>query len=241
MHQYPEQNPEPTGKNSACLPYGGLCRVFKQATLIVIIALGFQAALSPARASGKTIITVLGDSLSAGYGLARKQAFPAQLQQALTAQGFNVTIRNAGVSGDTAEDGLARLDWAVAADVQGVIVELGANDALRGHQPQRMRQALEQILTRLNARKITILLTGMKAPRNMGPDYTAAFDRIYPELTAKYNVILMPFFLKGVATRPELNLADGLHPTAEGVARIVRNALPYVVKMLRQAGAETGQ
>ncbi len=204
--------------------------------LLVWLIPAFAPATAGAAPAGAPVITVLGDSLSAGYGLARNEAFPAQLQQALTAEGLAAEIRNAGVSGDTAEDGLARLDWAVAGDVRAVILALGANDALRGHAPARMKKALEQILARLKARNIAVLLAGMKSPRNMGPEYIAAYDRVFPELARKYDAILLPFYLEGVAARPELNLSDGLHPNPQGVARMVQNALPYVKKLINRIG-----
>ncbi|PLX33948.1 MAG: arylesterase [Hyphomicrobiales bacterium] len=204
--------------------------------LLVWLIPAFAPATAGAAPAGAPVITVLGDSLSAGYGLARNEAFPAQLQQALTAEGLAAEIRNAGVSGDTAEDGLARLDWAVAGDVRAVILALGANDALRGHAPARMKKALEQILARLKARNIAVLLAGMKSPRNMGPEYIAAYDRVFPELALKYDAILLPFYLEGVAARPELNLSDGLHPNPQGVARMVQNALPYVKKLINRIG-----
>jgi len=204
--------------------------------LLIWLIPAFAPATAGAAPAGAPVITVLGDSLSAGYGLARNEAFPAQLQQALTAEGLAAEIRNAGVSGDTAEDGLARLDWAVAGDVRAVILALGANDALRGHAPARMKKALEQILARLKARNIAVLLAGMKSPRNMGPEYIAAYDRVFPELALKYDAILLPFYLEGVAARPELNLSDGLHPNPQGVARMVQNALPYVKKLINRIG-----
>lgn len=223
------------GAMSAFLPYGGLCRVFKKAVFFVNLLCIFILPTQLASAENKTIIAVLGDSLTAGYGLARKQAFPAQLEAALQARGLNVEVRNAGVSGDTAEDGLTRLDWAIGPDIQAVIVELGANDALRGHTPERMRKALSNILSRLRERQLPVLLAGMKAPRNMGPEYAQDYDRIFPELAKEYGIILFPFFLEGVAADASLNLADGMHPNASGVSRIVKNILPYAERLIRQA------
>jgi acyl-CoA thioesterase-1 len=173
-------------------------------------------------------LVVLGDSLSAGYGLPADAAFPAKLQKALEKQGVVTDMINAGVSGDTSSGGLDRLDWSVPADAQGVIVELGANDALRGTDPKVTRSALEEILKRMKARNIPVLLCGMLAPPNYGADYAAKFNAIYLDLAKAYGVPLYPFFLDGVATISRLNQADGLHPTAEGVDVVVKNILPTV-------------
>src|SRR5436305_304364 len=162
-------------------------------------------------------VVVLGDSLSAGFGLSAEAAFPAKLAQALQAKGIAVAIENAGVSGDTASGGLGRLDWSVPDGTEAVIVELGANDALRGIDPKVTRTALETIIRRLKERHIAVLLVGMLAPRNLGPDDVQAFDSIYPQLAATYDVGLYPFILDGVAGERALNQADGLHPTAAGV------------------------
>lgn len=173
-------------------------------------------------------LVALGDSLTAGYGLPASAAFPAKLQKALRDKGIIVEISNAGVSGDTTSGGLARLDWSLPKDVDGVILELGANDALRGIDPQVARQSLEEILKRLKARNIPVLLCGMYAPPNYGPQYAAKFNAIYPELAKQYEVPLYPFFLEGVATVERLNQPDGLHPTEAGVDAIVANILPTV-------------
>ena len=177
-------------------------------------------------------ILVLGDSLSAGYGLPAAEAFPAQLEQALRQSGQMVRVINAGVSGDTTAGGLARLDWSLAEHPQLVIVQLGANDALRGLDPEQARAHLDAILTRLKQAGAQVLLAGMRAPRNLGPAYYTKFDRIYSELAGKHQVALDPFFLEGVALRPELNQPDGLHPNAKGVAVIVRRLLPQVQELL---------
>lgn len=171
-------------------------------------------------------LVALGDSLSAGYQLAGKDAFPAVLEAALRAKGRDVAIENAGVSGDTATAGLDRLDWSVPDGTDGVIVELGANDALRGIDPKITEAALDQIITRLKARKIAVLLAGMAAPRNNGPEYIAAFDAIYPRLAAKHGVMLYPFFLDGIVGNPALNLADMIHPNPAGVRVITERMLP---------------
>ena len=180
----------------------------------------------------ETRIVILGDSLSAGYGLPAAEAFPAQLEQALRQSGQAVRVINAGVSGDTTAGGLARLDWALAERPQLVIVQLGANDALRGLDPEQARANLDAILTRLKREETQILLAGMRAPRNLGPAYYTKFDRIYSDLARKHQVALDPFFLEGVALRPELNQADGLHPNAQGVAMVVRRLLPQVRALL---------
>src|SRR5262245_48943025 len=159
-------------------------------------------------------IVALGDSLTAGYGLAADKAFPARLARALAARGHVVEIANAGVSGDTTSDGLARLDWSVPDGTDAVILELGANDALRGIDPAIVRAALEAIMSRLKERRIAVLLAGMRAPPNLGVDYVRAFDAIFPELATKFGAVLYPFFLDGVATERNLNQPDGMHPTA---------------------------
>jgi acyl-CoA thioesterase I len=183
-------------------------------------------------------MVVLGDSLSAGLGLSASAAFPAQLQKALKAKGIGVDIINAGVSGDTSSGGRDRLDWSVPAGTEAVIVELGANDALRGIDPMVTRSALSDILARLKARKIAVLLCGMVAPPNYGADYSTRFNAIYPDIAKQFGVPLYPFFLEGVATEARLNQADGLHPTAEGVEVMVRNILPTVEAFV---GAISGQ
>jgi len=177
-------------------------------------------------------ILALGDSLTAGYGLPQGEGFTEQLQQALRDRGHDVFVINGGVSGDTTAGGLARLDWALADAPDMVIVELGANDALRAIDPAASRANLDAILAELQARQIPALLAGMIAPRNLGKDYVAAFDGMYPELAARYQVPLYPFFLEGVAAEPEFNQADGIHPNAEGVAVIVAGILREVTAML---------
>jgi acyl-CoA thioesterase I len=179
-----------------------------------------------ARAAPPIQIVALGDSLTAGYGLAAKDGFVPQLQAALTKNGVAAVIANAGVSGDTASDGLARLDWSVPQGTDAVIVELGANDMLRGIKPEVTRAALDTILQRLTARHISVLLCGMRAAPNLGAEYAEAFERIYPELAVKYGVLLYPFFLDGVAADPSLTQHDGLHPNPAGVGVIVRRILP---------------
>ena len=181
---------------------------------------------------------VLGDSLERGLGLPAAAAFPERLEKALKAKGIAVDMINAGVSGDTSSGGRDRLDWSVPEGTEAVIVELGANDALRGIDPKVTRAALTDILTRLKARKIAVLLCGMLAPPNYGSDYAARFNAIYPELAKSFGVPLYPFFLEGVAAEARLNQADGMHPTAEGVDVIVKNILPTVEAFL---GTISGQ
>ena len=192
-----------------------------------------------ARAAEPVRIVALGDSLTAGYGLPNQSAFATKLQAALKAKGIDATVANAGVSGDTASGGLERLDWSVPDGTDAVIVELGANDALRGIDPALTEKALDAILTKLAARRIPVLFAGMKAPPNMGADYTKAFDAIYPALAARHRVIFYPFFLDGVAADPKLNQGDGMHPSAAGVDVIVARILPSVERLI--ATARTAQ
>jgi acyl-CoA thioesterase I len=189
-----------------------------------------RAALADEARSVKLV--VLGDSLSAGFGLSASDAFPAKLQKALRDKGIEVDIRNAGVSGDTASAGRDRLDWSVPDGTQGVIVELGANDALRGGDPAVTKAALSDILTRLQARGVAVLLCGMLAPPNYGKDYADRFNAIYSDLSSSFGVPLYPFFLDGVAADAKLNQADGIHPTPAGVDIIVKNIMPKVEAFL---------
>ena len=213
---------------------------FKVAALqIAVIAVGMFLCSLTESANARTIrIVGLGDSLMAGYQLPPGDGFPAKLEAALKARGIDVVIADAGVSGDTTSGGLSRVDWSVPDGTDGVILELGANDALRGIDPAVTRAALSDILTRLKARKIAVLMCGMLAPPNYGSDYAARFNAIYPELSKSFGVPLYPFFLEGVAAEAKLNQADGLHPTAEGVDVIVKNILPMVEAFL---GTISGQ
>jgi acyl-CoA thioesterase-1 len=196
-------------------------------------------AAEPTPAADKPItIVALGDSLTAGLGLANQDAFPSKLQRALAAKGLDVTVSNAGVSGDTASGGLARLDWSVPPGTDAVILELGANDALRGTDPVVTRRALDAILSGLAKRNIPVLLCGMLSPRNLGDDYARAFDAIFPALAASHSVIFYPFFLDGVVANRRLNQGDGLHPTAAGVDVIVAKILPKVEELVAQARAK---
>jgi acyl-CoA thioesterase-1 len=182
-------------------------------------------------------IVVLGDSLSAGFGLPVEDAFPTKLARALKAKGVAATVTNAGVSGDTASGGLGRLEWSIPAGTDAVIIELGANDALRGLDPGLTRTALDEILRKLAARHIPVLLAGMRAPPNMGPEYTRDFDAIYPALASTHPVVFYPFFLDGVAADPKLNQGDGLHPNAAGVDVIVARILPLAEELVVRARA----
>jgi acyl-CoA thioesterase I len=197
----------------------------------IVVLLIVMLAISPACA-GPIKMVVLGDSLSAGLGLSATDAFPAKLQKALKDKGIDVDIVNAGVSGDTASGGRDRLDWSVAEGTEAVILELGANDALRGTDPAVTRAALTDIVGRLKARGIAVLLCGMLAPPNYGRDYADRFNAIYPDLAKSFGVTLYPFFLYGVAADKKLNQADGIHPTPAGVDIIVKNMLPMVEAFL---------
>lgn len=187
----------------------------------------------PAFAETPFSIVALGDSLTAGYGLPPEDAFTTRLEQRLTQNGLNVEVINAGVSGDTSKGGLARVDWSVPDGSDLVIVELGANDALRGISPAETAKNLDAIVTRLKQRGISVLLAGMLAPPNMGTEYENAFNAIYPELAEKHGVELYPFFLDGVAADPKLNQADGIHPNAAGTDVIVERLSPMVDKLVR--------
>ncbi len=192
----------------------------------------------PCAAAERPIALVaFGDSLTAGLGLAANQAFPAQLQRALEARGIAAVVTNAGVSGDTTTGGLARLDWSIPDGTDAVILELGANDALRGIDPAITRKALDTMLRRLQERKIPVLLCGMLAPPNLGAEYGRTFNAIYPDLAAATGAILYPFFLTGVAADPKLNQHDGLHPTADGVAVIVAHIMPQVEELIARVKA----
>lgn len=230
-------------------PYGrGFALVQSVATFFVAAMLLFigSSAMANAQTSNSSPTTAkavklvaFGDSLSAGYNLPGSAAFPAVLEQALRQKGVAVEIVNAGVSGDTTQGGLERLDWSVPDGTDGVILELGANDALRGVDPAQTRQSLEAMIARLKARNIPVLLAGMYAPRNLGEDYAKRFDAIYRELAEKHGLVLYPFFLEGIAGDRALNQADGLHPTAEGVSVIVRNILPTVERFIASLPARS--
>jgi acyl-CoA thioesterase-1 len=209
---------------------------------MVVLAAGvvFAAGLHGNRAAAATpVIVALGDSLTAGFGLPQDEAFPAQLEKALKARGQDVTVINAGVSGDTAAAGLARLDWALPKDADGVIIELGANDALQGLDPAGTKATLEKIITAVKGRGLPILLAGMEAPRNLGKEYVTEFRAMYTDLAQRYDLILYPFFLDGVALDDNYLLDDGQHPNAAGVTRIVEGILPKVEELLAKAKPQT--
>ena len=203
------------------------------AALIVFAALG--GAMSSAGAETFRIVG-FGDSLMAGFNLGPGEGFTDRLQAALRAKGLDVSVANAGVSGDTSSGGLARLDWSVPDGTRLVILELGANDMLRGVSPAIPEKNLDEMLAKLKARRIAVLLAGMRAAPNLGADYQKAFDAIYPKLAEKYGVPLYPFFLDGVAGMPALQLEDGLHPNARGVDRMVEGILPTVEKSIAATG-----
>jgi acyl-CoA thioesterase I len=205
-----------------------LRRFLATAALAITLIAGNSGAVMAAPVK----ILALGDSLTAGYGLPEGDGFVPQLQQALSKMGREVTVINGGVSGDTTAGGLARVDWMLAEKPELVILELGANDMLRALSPDEARSNLDAIMTKVKASGAKLLLTGMLATRNLGADYVAKFDAIYPDLAKAHDVPLYPFFLEGVAAAPELNQQDGLHPTKEGVAVIVGRILPHVEKLL---------
>ncbi len=196
--------------------------------------LGLLLAFSPLQAQSLRILA-LGDSLTAGLGVDPADAFPAKLEAALKARGHDIVITNAGVSGDTSTAGAERLDWALGDPVDAVILELGANDALRGIDPDQTEKALDRILTEIKRRNLPVLFAGMLAPRNLGPDYGKKFDALFPRLAQKHGVLFYPFFLDGVAADPALNQPDGLHPNSKGVDMIVSRILPITEDLLKQA------
>lgn len=232
-------------KLSMGMSYGALGRgVEGLARVLMVAAAGIMMAMSgPAWAQTPDVknvkpikLAVLGDSLTAGYGLPASAAFPVRLQKALQDKNIAADILNAGVSGDTTTGGRDRLDWSIPEGTEAVIVELGANDALRGVDPATTRAALEDIMKRLKARNIPVMLAGMYAPPNLGADYGARFNSIYPELAKAYDVPLYPFFLDGVAGDAKLTQPDGLHPTAAGVDVVVQRILPTVEAFLKGRG-----
>jgi acyl-CoA thioesterase-1 len=182
-----------------------------------------------------TTLLALGDSLTSGLGLEASEAFPAKLEAALKSRYPGLKIINGGVSGDTAADGLARLDWALTDEVGGLIVALGANDALRGLDVAQTETALNGIMVKAQLRKLPVLILGMKAPPNMGPEYVAKFDGLYPRLAEKYQALLYPFFLEGVAANGSLNQSDGIHPNGRGVDLIVSKVMPGVEELIGKA------
>jgi acyl-CoA thioesterase I len=202
----------------------------------LLVAILFCAAALPKSEAKEqeTVIVALGDSLTAGLGLPQSESFPAKLEAALKAQGRNVTVANAGVSGDTVSAALDRLDWALPPNTSAVIVELGGNDALQGLPPAEIETSLAKIIERVKAKGLPVLIAGMESPRNMGKDYVDQFHAIYRDLAERYGALLYPFFLDGVALDPGLMQEDGIHPNAKGVDRIVQGILPKVDELLTQ-------
>jgi len=213
--------------------YAVLSRFFKSLGFIVLVWVMALSAANNGNAASLPRILVLGDSLSAGYGLPAGEAFPVKLGIKLRDAGHDVKMLNGGVSGDTSAGGRARLNWALADKPRFAIIELGANDGLRGLDSEAMRENLDDIIVRLKAAKIGVLLTGMRAPPNIGPDYGRAFNRVFPDLAQKHDVLLYPFFLDGVAAISSLNQRDGIHPNPRGVAVIVDRIMPFVVRLLK--------
>lgn len=212
------------------LGYGAPRRVFNIALFATIMAAIF---VNPASAQQKRLL-IFGDSLVAGYGLPREAGFIAQLDQALKDAGHEVVLIDGGVSGDTSAGGSARIGWSLTERPTHALVELGANDALRGVNPKETKKNLQRILDSLERAHVPVLLAGMRAPRNFGDDYADEFDDIYGDISGGISVALYPFFLEGVALQPELNQPDGIHPNVKGVAIIVQRILPDILKLLRR-------
>ncbi len=217
--------------------YGWLRASIQTCRLALAVLLTLAMCCASVAADRPVKIVLLGDSLTAGLGLPEQDAFPAKLEQALKAKGAAVDIINAGVSGDTSSGGMSRLDWSVPQDADAVVLELGANDALRGIDPKITRDALDKIVTRLRERHIEVLLCGMRAPRNLGANYAASFDPIYAEIARAHDIPLYPFFLEGVVADPAFAQADGMHPNAAGVVKIVQQILPSVEDLIARVRA----
>jgi acyl-CoA thioesterase-1 len=221
--------------------YGRKRLTVKSALLALVFTIawvGFYVPASAQRGTDKPVnIVVLGDSLTAGFGLPSEASFPVRLAAALKNKGIAAAVTNSGVSGDTASGGLERLDWSVPDGTDAVVLELGANDMLRGIDPVVTKKALDTIITRLRARQIAVLLCGMQAPPNMGRDYVRAFNAIYPALASTQQVVFYPFFLDGVAADRSFNQPDGLHPNAAGVDVIAARILPKVEELIARVQA----
>lgn len=205
----------------------GTCFFERFAARALAVLVGLAASGAPARAETVRILA-LGDSLTAGYGLDLADTFPVQLEDALRADGLDVAVINAGVSGDTSAGGLARLGWALADRPHMAIVALGGNDALRGLDPAATRANFDAIVTRIEAAGVRVLLAGMKAPPNLGAEYGRAFEAVFAGVAERHGVALYPFFLEGVAAVPALNQDDAIHPNARGIQIMVEGILPYV-------------
>lgn len=203
--------------------------------------MAFFVALLAAPVNAQPIkIVAFGDSLIAGFGLKTNDAFPAQLEIALKKRGYDVEIANAGVSGDTSAGGLSRLDWSIQDGTQAVILVLGANDMLRGMEPELARKNIGEVIARLKARRIEVLLGGMRAAPNLGADYAARFNPIYEELAKEHDILIYPFFLDGVAGERDLNMSDGIHPTPKGVSLVVERILPSVESLIERVKKHRG-
>ena len=236
--------PDFVTKLSRIRSYGeSIARVHSCAAMAAVVFLLLalpDIVLAQAAAERPVKIVALGDSLTAGYDLPAKDSFPAQLERALKARGVAVEVANAGVSGDTSAGGLARLDWAVPDGTDAVIVELGANDMLRGIDPATTRKSIETIVRTLRARGVEVMLCGMRAAPNMGNDYVREFDAIFAELAARYDLVFYPFFLDGIATQAKFALRDGMHPNAAGVGQIVTGIVPKVEELFARVRKKRG-
>lgn len=214
------------------MKFKGLMHAIAGLAGALMLVLNIVAVPVQAAAAGQLKLIGFGDSLMAGYGLEGGEGFPARLEAALRERGHDVEIIDAGVSGDTTSGGLARLDWSIPDGADGVILELGANDALRGVPPATTRENLEAMITRLNERGIPVLLAGMLAPPNMGADYETAFNGIYPQLANEHDLLLYPFFLDGVTGDEAMVLTDGMHPNANGINTMVEGILPVAEQFI---------
>ena len=216
----------------------GLAHVVSMLLLVNALAVAWNLSTARAEAAKPLHIVAFGDSLTSGYGIRPKDAFPAQLQKELKAAGHNVVVTNGGVAGDTTADGLKRLDWSVPDDTDAVILEFGGNDALRAVDPKVTRANLEKIIAALKKRNIPILLAGMMSPANWGDNYSDDFDKIFPDLAKEHGLIFYPFFLEGVALDAKLNQNDGMHPNGKGVGEIVKRIMPSVEELIGRASPQ---
>ncbi|MDE0780661.1 MAG: arylesterase [Alphaproteobacteria bacterium] len=226
--------------------YGRSVKIINGVNFLMALGVAFIQSVfllipMPALAVDESVVVVFGDSLSAGYGLEEADSFPVQLERALQGAGLNAKVINAGVSGDTTAGGRARLVWSTPADTDLVILELGANDGLRGIEPAETEANLDAMLRELGGRNMEVLFTGMRAPPNLGREYGASFDKLFARLARKYNLAFYPFFLEGVAAEADLNQSDGIHPNANGVAQIVDRITPYVLKILARSGPSSSR